>query len=179
MKPIRVRDKRIDMKYRYIDTDVKYRKYRYSNKNIDTKWPSTCLQGAERQFPPKSLGRPGTAGQLKGKEERGLLFHILASFVGAQRQWDGRAPSGTPFRIFEADPTDLAGTETLSPPGSTDQWPPLPLFEQMNASYVSMQRECSEPQMGARRFGDSRNRESATNVSTQQDIGTTRQMALL
>lgn len=41
---------------------------------------------------------------------------------------------------------DPAGMEDIIPPGNTDQWPPLPLFEQMNASYVSMQRERSEPQ---------------------------------
>lgn len=56
-----------------------------------------------------------------------LLLHCLFS-LGAQWQWDGRAPSGTPVRIFEADPTDLAGTESLTPPGNTDQWSPLPLW---------------------------------------------------
>ncbi|CAM4352267.1 unnamed protein product [Leuciscus chuanchicus] len=74
------------------------------------------------------------------------MYRDSTSTTGAQQQWDGRAPSGTPVRIFEADPMDPAGMETLAPPGNTDQWPPLPLFEQMNASYVSMQREHSEPQ---------------------------------
>lgn len=55
-------------------------------------------------------------------------------------------PSGTPVRIFEADLPDPAGKETFTPPGNTDQWSLLPLFEQMNASYVSIQRERSEPQ---------------------------------
>ncbi|KAK2916572.1 hypothetical protein Q8A67_000946 [Cirrhinus molitorella] len=141
---------------------------------------------------------PGTAGQLKGKEERGLLFHILASVVGertllstrslqdkAQRfrcvysgldhlmqegeeppgssgvdssfftvcsfqrgaaavGWESSVvgpPSGTPVRIFEAGLADPAGKETFTPPGNMDQWPPLPLFEQMNASTISMLKE--------------------------------------